>query len=86
VATLPLLLPLGRMFFHNADEFADDTGLSERHGILNVISDLLRLEFLPITRAPERGVYLNILWFVLVWAASVTAAYHIFVFALSRIT
>ena len=85
VISLPFLPVLARMFFENRDQFVEDIGLTTQEGRWSLLKDLLVLNY-RFGIFTTRGIFLNVLWVFLVWAALITGAYHLLVFVAPYVT
>ena len=75
VAALLVLPYLARAFFGNRDQFIDDVGLSDRANYPRLIVDLLWWFWF----FPGRGIWFNILWFLVALAIAVAVTYNLLV-------
>ena len=82
--TIPFLFPLARFFFDGFDQFVEDLGLTGKGQWLFLV-DFLHPFNTRYSQLGVRGAFLNIIGFLVVWAALVAAAYHLLVFLASYI-
>ena len=74
ILSLPCLPAIGRTFFTNYDEFLSDSGLADPTERLGFFIDAFRL-MNSYGWTSSRGVFLNIIWFLVIVAALITGLY-----------
>lgn len=75
VLAMPLLHPLVGMFFGGAVQMAEDIGVTSTENRWRVLVGLLRMDAMLYRGNP--GIFLNIIGFLLAFAAFIAAAYHL---------
>lgn len=83
VIALPVLVPLGRLFFVNRDEFAEEIGITPGPGRLELLLDALVVAFAPPFFG-LRWAIVKLIALLVCWSAFIAAAYHLLTFAEAR--
>ena len=79
VAVFPFVPSVARSFFGSRDQFAEDLGTTTPDGRWALLMDYFGVNY-RYGAAGLRPIFLNIIWFFVIWTSLVAAAYHLLVF------